>query len=88
MIVYGINVWCVLVPGKDLIMASVVARQIHETADETAAKAAEDLRPDPFARVKPCNNQEFLINLNVLFLKYSAACAHMRVTARDLRGNA
>ncbi len=86
--VYGINVWSVLVSGKDLNMASIVACRIRETASVTAAKAAEDLRPEPFARVKPCNNQEFLINLNVLFLKYSAACAHMRVTARDHRGNA
>ncbi len=59
MIVYGINVWCVLVPGKDLIMASIVARQIHETADETAALAAEDLRPEPFAHVNPRNNLDF-----------------------------
>ncbi len=69
-------------------MASIVARQIHETADETAAKTAEDLRPEPFARVNPRNNQEFLMNLNVYFIKYTAACAHTRVMARDLRGNA
>ena len=61
MLVYVINVSCVLALGKGLIMASIVARQIHETADETAAKAAEDLRSEPFARVKPRNNQDFQI---------------------------
>ena len=59
MLVYGIKLWFVLALGKGLIMASIVARQIHETADETAAKAAEDLRTEPFAHVNPRNNQDF-----------------------------
>ena len=53
--------------GKGLIMASIVARQIHETADETAALAAEDLRPEPFARVNPRMNLDFKIKFHVLF---------------------
>jgi hypothetical protein len=57
----------VLALGKGLIMASIVARQVHETADETAALVAEDLRPEPFARVNPRNNLDFKIKFNVLF---------------------
>ncbi len=53
--------------GKGLIMASIVARQIDETADETAALAAEDLRPEPFARVNPRNDLDFKIKFNALF---------------------